>query len=514
MRPSRFPQSIREKTMAARLAAEAEERAAAEEEARQKIARQKAAIAAQKKREVEAADAARREREREAELHSLVRQRTAQRMMREKAAFETRERVPVDETPYSEFHRHDEMGFPKGQYGDHFTFEDATGVEGTPAGEYPSEAPGASGDFHPIPPLVAAMRGVPEGTLELAPRFKKKPEAAVVEKGLPRSAPLKNEEHEAMENQLISMMGLLRGIGDALTGKVKPEGGQTKEDMVRDIYRGWLYKPYWHGSAGKYSIITQLDELPKLKPTGSIGVRLLHGGPGEVAAAARDLQEDMKAFVKRMKAKGYEDWMTSMKSGFAGYGKWIQEATKGMKKGALTDEAKRHGMEPLEFAHHVLAHPKDFTITTRRRAQFAVNVQKRHLKGGDLNSVGQTIADVGRNVILPGINQVIPGLGTVLQKTGDAITGLFTPQADIDAYNAQQAADAASRAQIAQQYADATERAKTDPYATAKYQMGLPNNASRDQIADAMFAGMGKAPPSLRQPPHRFRRFHAEEYLD
>jgi len=57
---------------------------------------------------------------------------------------------------------------------------------------------------------------------------------------------------------------------------------------------------------------------------------------------------------------------------------WIQEAN--IKEGALTAQAKRAGMEPLEFAKYVLANPQHYTLTTRRRANFALNIQKR--KGG------------------------------------------------------------------------------------------------------------------------------------
>lgn len=60
-----------------------------------------------------------------------------------------------------------------------------------------------------------------------------------------------------------------------------------------------------------------------------------------------------------------------------GGGKWIQEAVKHIKKGAMTAQAKREGKKPMEFAAEVLAHPGAHTETTRKRAQFAVNIQKR-----------------------------------------------------------------------------------------------------------------------------------------
>jgi len=58
-------------------------------------------------------------------------------------------------------------------------------------------------------------------------------------------------------------------------------------------------------------------------------------------------------------------------------GKFIQEAMKHIKKGALTAQAKRVGKKPMEFAEEVLAHPGSHTETTRKRAQFLKNIQRR-----------------------------------------------------------------------------------------------------------------------------------------
>jgi hypothetical protein len=56
---------------------------------------------------------------------------------------------------------------------------------------------------------------------------------------------------------------------------------------------------------------------------------------------------------------------------------FIQEVVAQMKKGAMTKAAKRHGETPLEYSKEVLAHPEEHTLTTRRRAQFLVNIQKK-----------------------------------------------------------------------------------------------------------------------------------------
>ena len=57
--------------------------------------------------------------------------------------------------------------------------------------------------------------------------------------------------------------------------------------------------------------------------------------------------------------------------------KWIQEAMKHVKHGAFTREAKAAGSTPLPYAKQVLAHPKEHSLTTRRRAQFLMNIQRK-----------------------------------------------------------------------------------------------------------------------------------------
>jgi hypothetical protein len=57
--------------------------------------------------------------------------------------------------------------------------------------------------------------------------------------------------------------------------------------------------------------------------------------------------------------------------------KWIGEAMKHIKKGALTKTAKHAGMKPLQFAKEVVEHPEHHTETTRKRAQFLVNIQHK-----------------------------------------------------------------------------------------------------------------------------------------
>jgi hypothetical protein len=55
---------------------------------------------------------------------------------------------------------------------------------------------------------------------------------------------------------------------------------------------------------------------------------------------------------------------------------WIADALKHVKKGALTSQAARVGMKPLNYAKAVLAEPKKHTEKTRKRAQLAITLSK------------------------------------------------------------------------------------------------------------------------------------------
>jgi len=70
---------------------------------------------------------------------------------------------------------------------------------------------------------------------------------------------------------------------------------------------------------------------------------------------------------------------------------WIQSVDKEMKKkgtvGAFTKEAKEAGMTVHDFAKKVVDNPEEFSEKTRRRAQFALNMEKiakkrKYMKGG------------------------------------------------------------------------------------------------------------------------------------
>ena len=56
--------------------------------------------------------------------------------------------------------------------------------------------------------------------------------------------------------------------------------------------------------------------------------------------------------------------------------KWIQEVTSSpsFKPGAFTAQAVQRGLTARQFKEEVLAHPEQYDITTRRRAQFIHNI--------------------------------------------------------------------------------------------------------------------------------------------
>ena len=59
--------------------------------------------------------------------------------------------------------------------------------------------------------------------------------------------------------------------------------------------------------------------------------------------------------------------------------KWVSKATSSLKKpGSLTRQAKAARMTTKAFAHRVLRNPSHYSLTTRRRAQFFVNINRRN----------------------------------------------------------------------------------------------------------------------------------------
>lgn len=105
--------------------------------------------------------------------------------------------------------------------------------------------------------------------------------------------------------------------------------------------------------------------------------------PDFFTAATRrraELLVSIRSKAEKGKGAGRDDPEESDKPRF------IQDVTSHMKTGAFTKQAKKAGMETEEFADYVLEHPDFFTITTRRRAQFLVNIrpksEKSKVKGG------------------------------------------------------------------------------------------------------------------------------------
>ena len=78
--------------------------------------------------------------------------------------------------------------------------------------------------------------------------------------------------------------------------------------------------------------------------------------------------------------------------------KFIQEVVSKMKKGTFTEEAAKHKMNVEAFADEVKAHPDKYSLTTRRRAQFLINIRKKGVK----YNKGPPSKKVGFNKIVGG----------------------------------------------------------------------------------------------------------------
>ena len=59
--------------------------------------------------------------------------------------------------------------------------------------------------------------------------------------------------------------------------------------------------------------------------------------------------------------------------------KFIQEvvSSPSFKAGAFTKQAKAHDMTVKEFKEEVISHPEKYDTTTRRRAQFLKNIERK-----------------------------------------------------------------------------------------------------------------------------------------
>lgn len=119
------------------------------------------------------------------------------------------------------------------------------------------------------------------------------------------------------------------------------------------------------------------------KPVGLIGpasdARRRRSESPKERLAARSLEDRFKLTTSAVEhASSYKPVAAAAGAGAGTSNEmFIQEAVAKMKKGALTAQAKKHGKEPLEFAADVLADPKSYTETTRKRAQFLMNIQKK-----------------------------------------------------------------------------------------------------------------------------------------
>jgi hypothetical protein len=83
-------------------------------------------------------------------------------------------------------------------------------------------------------------------------------------------------------------------------------------------------------------------------------------------------KQNGKRMIPRKGTKEYDEVKKIMESE-----KWIQEATKSMKEGSFTAQAKSAKMTTKDFMEEVLANPDKYTERTRKRAQFMKNVQKK-----------------------------------------------------------------------------------------------------------------------------------------
>lgn len=90
-------------------------------------------------------------------------------------------------------------------------------------------------------------------------------------------------------------------------------------------------------------------------------------------STGRSANKDHKKFLLSMRADTKRDSV-------AHPAKFIKEVMSSPEyhRGAMTRQAHVHGYpSALPFAKHVLEHPHEYDMTTRRRAQFLANIQRK-----------------------------------------------------------------------------------------------------------------------------------------
>ena len=109
------------------------------------------------------------------------------------------------------------------------------------------------------------------------------------------------------------------------------------------------------------------------------GIGALAGSPGR-GAAIGDLSGVAANYLRNSRMRGGRSKRRSLsKRRVRKSKKWVSKATSHLSKpGSLSRQARRAGMSTKAFAHKVLKSPGKYSLTTRRRAQFFVNINRRN----------------------------------------------------------------------------------------------------------------------------------------
>ena len=98
---------------------------------------------------------------------------------------------------------------------------------------------------------------------------------------------------------------------------------------------------------------------------------------GHHSQSHKDRRDEAKGMNKGMGNRAYQSVgsMDKMAKGGSTNANWIQDVvdSPNFEKGAFTRKAKNRGMTTMELMKDVLSNPNEYTLKTRRQAQFMKN---------------------------------------------------------------------------------------------------------------------------------------------
>lgn len=224
------------------------------------------------------------------------------------------------------------------------------------------EMPG-SGNVDALDELWAEYLQIPQSRRHYDPALKKskyKPTKAINKDASYFALPLDEEERQYIVNKALYKDN--SGLNPEL-GRYKIDLGEDENGKYASYYDSWDINPF-RGTTAVGGAVSRFLGLDKIEDV-SMGI----GKPVEVYD--RIYFNDFGQAEPSIQVTLPEIVVTGKKKAEGG-----PIHIKPSKKGTFTAAASKHGMGVQEFASKVLSHPEDYSLTMRKKANFARNASK------------------------------------------------------------------------------------------------------------------------------------------